>query len=139
MKTLKTIFLVVLAATMFAACTADFDKIIVKQDGTWNVAKITSESYTNGVLDSTDVSENEGTITFNSDNTGSYNGIDGESGNFTWSYNAEIEQLTWTEDSVSLTYDILESSNKAQTLQTDITFDFFGVEFKTVITIELDR
>jgi hypothetical protein len=124
---------------MFAACTADFDKIIVKQDGTWNVAKITSESYTNGVLDSTDVSENEGTITFNSDNTGSYNGIDGESGNFTWSYNAEIEQLTWTEDSVSLTYDILESSNKAQTLQTDITFDFFGVEFKTVITIELDR
>lgn len=139
MKTLKTIFLVFLAASMFAACTADFDKIIVKQDGTWNVDKVTTESYTNGNLDTTEVLENQGTITFNSDNTGSYQDLNGESGNFTWTYNADTEQLTWTEDSISLTYDILESSNNAQTMQSEFTFDFFGQTFRTVNTVELSK
>jgi hypothetical protein len=139
MKTLKTIFLVVLAATMFAACTADFDKIIVKQDGTWNVAKSTTESYTNGVLDSTEVTENDGTITFKDDMTGSYVDSDGTTGNFTWAFNEELETITITEDSFPLTFDILESSNNAQTLQTEIAFEFFGVEIKTVNTIELER
>jgi hypothetical protein len=55
--------------------------------GTWDIYKVTQKAYTNGSLDSTNVQEDLGTITFNSGGDGNYSvSSDGESssGDFDW-------------------------------------------------------
>jgi hypothetical protein len=55
--------------------------------GDWDIYSITQKTYTNGILDSTQVEEDMGSLTFNSDGDGTYSIYDGEettSGSFDW-------------------------------------------------------
>ncbi len=138
MKIFKTIFLVVLAASIFAACTPDLDKILIKQDGVWNVDKWTTETYTDGVLiDSLTTVETGGSYTFNEDMTGSFIDADGETGTFSWSYNADLEALTMVDDSFPfpIIFDVVEYTKNSQTLRWEFEL---GTD-KDVTTVELSR
>lgn len=86
----KTGLLFLAMSTMlivFSSCSKDGFEI----EGTWNVDKV--ETYVGGELIETD--ENEGTVTFNSDGTGS--AIDDE----------ETDEFNWTliDDTLTLVFD----------------------------------
>lgn len=88
MKKTGLLFLAMSAMLIvFSSCSKDGFEI----EGTWNVDKV--ETYMGGELIETD--ENEGTVTFNSDGTGS--AIDDE----------ETDEFNWTliDDTLTLVFD----------------------------------
>lgn len=138
MKTLKTIFILALVASAFAACTPDFDKVLVDETGVWKVDKTTYEEFDNDVLiDSTrEETLNDGTFTFNEDMTGL--GIDAanDSSEFTWLYNSDAEILSMTFFSIiTLPFDVVDYDKNSQTLR----FETVDGTLREVNTIELSR
>jgi len=86
MKKQNLIFLILLATAGLAAC----DKLSTATSnlvGTWDIYSVTQKIYTSGVLDTTEVQKDMGTIKFNSGGDGNYSITSDEetqSGTFDW-------------------------------------------------------
>lgn len=86
MKKQNLFLLVLLTALSLVACDI-LSGVSTNLSGTWDIYSITTKTFTNGSLDSTEVDNDMGTFTFNSGGDGSYSIINGEqssSGTFDW-------------------------------------------------------
>lgn len=117
MKNLRFSILVLSLAMLAVGCNK-VEKILPKKDGLWNVTNLTSKTYFNNALISTQSDNNPGmTYEFNKDETGTYKDAT-DTQNFTWSVNADNDVLTICQEVNSITIcldlDIIESSKDAQ-------------------------
>ncbi len=140
MKNVKNLLILIAVAFTFAACT-NLEKILIFQDGIWNVDQRTNEVYVSGILNvsQTDTLKDDGTIIFNKNLTGSYTEGDGDTGTFTWAYDKEAEVLTVVEDGDSLFYDVIDTEFKAQKLRSETVTKVLGIEYRDVRTLEITR
>jgi len=86
MKKQNLVIPVLLLALTFGSCSK-YTGGSSNLSGTWDISSMTQKSYTNGVLDSSDVQNDLGTFTFNSDGDGNFSVDDGDqvsSGTFDW-------------------------------------------------------
>lgn len=87
MKKQHLIPLFLFSMLILGACDKYLDTGSSNLSGTWDIFSVTTKSYTNGSLDSSDVQNDMGTFTFNSGGDGNYSIDDGEetsSGSFDW-------------------------------------------------------
>jgi hypothetical protein len=116
MKTIQSFFLIALIAIVAVGC-GKVEKILPKKDGVWKVTKQEYRSYENDVLQLTETDITVTSYTFKDDGSGTYleGGVNTA---FTWSINSDNDKITLCQDflgvSICFTYDILESSGKAQ-------------------------
>jgi hypothetical protein len=123
MKKLKPILLILISAVVFMSC----DKILgglSNLNGTWDIKTITQKTYTSNILDSSNVQNDMGTFTFDSDGSGNYsvkNGEQTQSGSFKWFEKNDkvFINLTNLSDSVmtknlAIGFDVVSSSSTQQ-------------------------
>ncbi len=85
MKKQNIFLLAMLAVLTLAACEKYTGTTSSNLVGTWDIYSMTQNTYTNGILDSTDVQNDLGTLTFDADGSGTYsvsNGEESSSGSF---------------------------------------------------------
>jgi hypothetical protein len=141
MKFLKPFMFLLVAGLLFSACTSDLTKILPKNDGMWDVTfTSTTRSYqvSNDSLIDEETDMESGTMDFRDNGTGTLTSS-GDSSVFTWSYNADREEMTIVEDSATIVFDVLESSNKSQRWEFFEEFEFFGVRNEWTIEANLSR
>lgn len=137
MKTLKIISLLLILASLFGACASDaYDKVLVRQEGTWNIDSISNEEYEDGIRIVSEVDESGGIYLFNRNKKGFYILGDGDTDEFTWDYDPEAGGLSITSDNYTFTFEVVEFTENSQTLRSEIIF-FVGDSYIT--TIELSR
>ncbi|MEL7532556.1 MAG: hypothetical protein AAFN10_14660, partial [Bacteroidota bacterium] len=136
----RNVLLAFLAAVLVLTACQNLEKILPKNTGTWNAVSGSVTVLEDGVAITTDstVSVTGVTYQFNDDGSGEYT-EDGQTSSFTWSYDEENEQITTTESGTSITYDVLDYTNKTMTLFFPFEIDFFGIMLRTESTINLER
>ena len=129
-----------LAAVLVLAACQNLEKILPANTGTWNAVSGSVSIIEDGtvlVSDST-VSVSGTSFQFNEDGTGSYT-EDGQTSTFTWSYDADSEQITTTESGESITYDVLDYTKNTMTIFFPFEIDFLGLILRTETTLNLER
>jgi len=105
MKKFRIIALLGFFALMFSGCTKDLGELIV---GTWDVDKITYETYVAGELIESEQDLNVGQITFKSGGAGFW--VEGEdSEDITWSSEGENLTIITNDGTISLKMTTMES------------------------------
>jgi hypothetical protein len=141
MKSTKLFAVVALVALIAVGC-GNVEKILPKKDGLWVGKSQTVTVFANGVQD-TSYTETDslGQMMFEKDGGGYSADYAGNNKvNFTWSVNADNDQVTVTDTSgVPIVFDVLESSGKEQTWKTSVSFDLFGITIKTDIQSTMER
>ncbi len=123
MKKTGLLFLAMSAMLIvFSSCSKDGFEI----EGTWNVDKV--ETYMGGEL--IDTSENEGTVTFNSDGTGSATD-DGETDEFNWTLIDDTLTLLFDDETTILTL----TTKTEDKMLGEFEETWEEVTFKVVITM----
>lgn len=140
-SSLKSFAVIALVALVAVACNK-VEKILPKKDGLWVGTSQTVVSYVNDSLTSTETeTDSLGQMFFDKEGTGYSADFQGNNKvDFTWSVNDDNDAITITDTSgTPITFDILESSSKAQKWFTSISFDIFGDIYKSEITAEMER
>ena len=132
-----------LSALLFA-CTPGLDKLLTRQEGTWNIDAYNALELLGGdtllAFELTDA----GTMTFDDDGSGTQI-IDilglADTTQFTWTYDAGQEQITVRDDSSTTTFDVLGSEKDNQFFQWEetsrIVDPFSGDTVESVSRLEL--
>jgi len=138
MKNVKVLALLLITAFAMTACN-NTEKILAKKDGKWAVKSQSDKYYTDGVLDSEEVTTTGlGFVVFESDGTGEFQTDAGATdGTFNWSYSDD--KVTLTEGGLGLVYDVLESSKDEQKWSTSIEIEFAGTVSRTDSELMLER
>jgi len=134
------IVLFLVAAAMVTGCS-NTEKILTKKDGRWEITTSTFELYTNGVLDDSGEWETPQFVTFNDDGTATYedpNDADFADYTVTWSFNSDNDQMSVNESyedtnfslSANYIFDVLESSNNAQSWLSSNTEDSIRLDLR---------
>lgn len=116
----------------FASCGSDYGDILngggnlnnSNLPGTWSITKMTQNAYVDGVLEDSNVQENLGTLTFESDGSGTY-AIQQEestaSGSFDWFEKNDklfMNFLSLSEDIITdnfaLAWDVVQNTSTTQ-------------------------
>jgi len=130
-------FLVLMLSMVFilASCSkeARFEKRI---DGTWNIAKLSNQTYEDGKLTDDYTFNDIGTITFEKDGTGEMTVI--------LFGTSTSESFTWTATSTHISIDgdpmeIIENKKKTQVWTSDETEVVGGVTTREVSSITLEK
>ncbi|RMG69407.1 MAG: hypothetical protein D6722_10415 [Bacteroidetes bacterium] len=129
---------------MLAACVPGVDKVLVKKDGNWNIDGYNALELLDGdtllAFELTDA----GTMTFAEDGSGTQIldllGIV-DTTQFTWTYDADMEQITIRDDSSTTTYEVVETDQDNQFFQWEETSrvadPFSGDTVESVSRLEL--
>ena len=143
MKIFKAFAFTLIAAFALSSCN-NVEKILPKKDGLWNVKSIHQITSVDGTVQQDTTMSDQGTMMFNSDGTGVNADNNGGTTEFTWAYDKEADVVSVTQDSLTLENNVLESSSKAQTWQSNLTITIdlgiLGTITSTVdITTDLER
>lgn len=134
MKKLLLCSLAVVMITILTSC-GKTDKVLVKNDGLWNIDKVTTVTETSGFPTTTDEETDNGTAEFRGDGTGTFTYPDGTSDEFTWEVSDDV--ITLEQSGFTFDYTILESSKSEQKWEYSETTDIGGFTSTITITIEL--
>jgi len=133
MKTLKQLFLGVIAVTMLIACSKE-KKISKQLEGTWTITEVVTIINGSSSTDNT-----ETTTTFNKDGTGSASssgsGTNPFPSEFTWSNTAEKLTIIDTKNPETFIFDILDHSKKEMKLNRKYTDAASGDTIDHTITM----
>lgn len=136
---LRTALLALVPLIFLASGCSSVDKVLPKQDGTWNVDYTYLKITVGGTVLIEAESTNNGTMTFNSDGTGSHT-TDGGTSTFTWVYSetSETISLTYPGDD-PITMDVTENKSKSQKWSGTSSVTLLGVTTETIARYELSR
>lgn len=141
MKNRRVVFFLFAAVIALASCK-NFEKILPSNEGTWNAVTGTFNVFEDGTQTVTDSMLNytAGTLVyqFNEDGTGTYT-EDGVVDSLTWSFNADMEQLTTTIDGFPFVMDVVECTKTTMTLFYELELELFGTTIKTEVTLDLEK
>ncbi len=87
MKKLNIIFVIAISTLMLGSCDMISSLGGSNLTGSWDLTTVTSKTYINGILDTTAVTNDLGSMTFNKGGDGTYSMTDGTetlSGSFDW-------------------------------------------------------
>ncbi len=134
MKLTKSFIGILLVVITLASCSKT-EKVLVKQDGKWNIDKQVTTT-TIGGASTTDTQTDIGVATFN-DGTGVINYNDGTTSTFDWSVVDDVITITYTDGTTnSIDFTILSDSGKDfQHWSGSYTIDFLGTS--TVVDIDI--
>jgi hypothetical protein len=119
----------------FASC-ANIEKILIKNNGKWNIDRITSTTEITGFPSTTDEDLNAGTILFEDSGTGTIEYNDGTSETFDWQVTDDVITIDFNATGFTIDYDILESSKNSQSWRGTIEETFSGIT--TIYTQEVE-
>jgi len=136
-KTMRILSICLLFIAM-ASC-GKTEKVLVKQDGIWNVDKLTSITSVNGGTPTTDSETNAGTITFSEDGTGIIVYTAGGGDSFDWEVDGDIITITFLSLGMAIDYDINESSKNEQVWSGSYSYDILGMTYDVDQEITLGR
>ncbi len=141
MKNLSVFFSVLVTVLAIASCTS-LEKILPQNTGTWSATSGNFNVYEDNVAVVSDsvVNYNDGAVSyqFNEDGTGVYT-EDGQSTDFNWTSDEEMEQITMEIDGFPIVYDVLDYSKSAMTLFYSFEIEFFGIKIRTDSSIDLEK
>lgn len=127
------------AILVLTACT-NLEKILPANTGTWNAVSGSVTILEDGtpVTSDSSITNIDVTYQFNEDGSGSYT-EDGQTTNFTWTYDAEAEQITTDDSGLAITYDVLDYTRNTMTLFFPFEIEFLGITIRTESTLNLER
>lgn len=112
-----TIFAAALTLVIGMTSCNKVEKILPKQDGTWNISSQVSREYENDSLVFTGTETNVGTLFFDKEGTGTFTDADTTT-TFTWTVNSDGDQVTICQDFFGIQFcipnTVVESSKDAQ-------------------------
>ena len=120
MKLFKAFAFTLIAAFALSSCN-NVEKILPKKDGLWNVKNIHQVTTVDGMVQQDTMMADQGTMMFNSDGTGVTTDNNGNTNEFTWSYDKDADVVSVTQDSLTFENNVLESSSKMQQWQSTLT------------------
>lgn len=135
------VFLLFLASILVLSACQSLEKVLPKDDASWNLVKETINEYEDGVAtvtDSVTVYTDPIVYKFNEDGTGTYTeGTDTET--FNWTYDEDAEILTLEEGGFALPFEVREWSKTRMELFTDLEIEFLGSTFLTEVLFEFEK
>lgn len=122
-KQVAAIFFI--AVTLFSC--AKTEKLLVKQDGEWNIDKQTTTT-TIGGSSTTETDTDYGVVTFEENGTGFITYNDGTTDTFSWTVVDDIISITYDSLAITVDYTIVESSKDSQQWTGTYTYSILGVD-----------
>ena len=136
MKSFKFVQVLVFAIMLVfvSACTPE--QIMPSGKGEWTYSNtVTTVNSLTGTTSGTET----GDITFNDGNSGKWTPSGGSASDFTWSYNADNKQMTITEGSNAVVYEVVTSKSGSQTWKNVSTSTIIGVTITVTQDITLTK
>ncbi|MFK7926493.1 MAG: hypothetical protein AB8H47_31380 [Bacteroidia bacterium] len=140
MKTINVLFLFLATALVLSSCQ-NLEKVLLKNDGSWNLVQSTENQYEDGVAvltDSVTTYANPTVWKFNEDGTGAFT-EDGVTDAYNWTYDEDAEVLSIEVDGIVLDFDVLEWTKSDMKLLFELEFDLLGTMFLSETVYDFEK